>query len=694
MRKIILSLFFVSFLILPNLYAQVPAQSTDVMYQAFYWNSFSESKWTTLTAQATEISDNFDLVWLPPSGDDLTSNSMGYLPVYWFRQNSSFGSQAELKNLISTLKAKGTRTVADIVINHRNGVSNWTNFPTETYNGKTYTPNMYWICSTDEVRNQPGQAEPLGDPDEGENYEAARDLNHKNQDVQEAIKGYLHFMKNEMGYDGWRYDLTKGFPGRYVAMYNESAGAYFSVGEYWDGNYNKLEAWINNANKKSTTFDFSFKYALNEWASTGDLTKLVWKFLNQTPQPAGLIHNPDLKRYATTFVDNHDTYRDHNKFNGDVLMANAFMLSSPGIPCVFMSHWKNHKSAISEMIAARKSVGVHSESAVSVNQSSNNLYVATVTGKTGSLIVKLGSGNYSAPSNYKLATSGNNYAIWTTGGGGGDPDVTTVSANPSSGTYGVGQTVTLTANPSNAAIYYTTDGSTPSAGSTRYNGPIVLQNGTTTIKAIAVSSSGTSAVLSNSYTISNNPVHGITVSFKAPDSWSQVGLYVWQVDGENVNELLGQWPGTPVSKDENGYYTYKVTGYAGNEINVIFNNNNREQTYDLSTSSNICWIYGNSSQEGENLKYDVVVDNSCITSVKNPQSTLWSLYPNPSKGIVNIGLESGVKRVEVISVLGSKVLSIDQNVNQLDLTGYPSGLYYISVTDVDGNKLTKALFKK
>ncbi|NLO70530.1 MAG: starch-binding protein [Porphyromonadaceae bacterium] len=688
MKKIILSLFFVSFLILPNLYSQAPSQSTDVMLQAFYWNSFSDSKWTTLASQAGEISESFDLVWLPPSGDDNSSNTMGYLPVYWFRQNSSFGSQAELKALIAKLKAGGTRAVADIVINHRNGVTNWTNFPTETYNGVTYTPNMYWICSTDEVKDQPGQARPLGDPDEGENYEAARDLNHKNHDVQQAIKGYLHFMKNEIGYDGWRYDLTKGFPGRYVAMYNESANAYFSVGEYWENNYDDLEAWLNNANKKSTTFDFTFKYALNEWANSGDLTKLVWYFLNKDPQPAGLIHNPDLKRYASTFIDNHDTYRDHNKFNGNVLMANAFMLSSPGIPCVFLPHWQQHKSEIKAMITARKSVGIHSESPVKVDQSSRELYVATVTGKSGSLIVKLGSGNYSAPGNYTLAASGNNYAIWTSGGG------LNVSGNPSSGTYGIGQTVTLTANPSTASIYYTTDGSTPSVGSTKYNGSISLPNGSTTLKAIAINSSGSSPVMTYNYTISNQPAGKITVSFKAPDSWSQVGLYVWQVDGGNVNELLGGWPGITVSKDKAGFYSYDVSGYKGNEINVIFNNNNNnEQTYDLTASSNICWISGNSTPEGANIKYTVsVVD--CATSVKNLNLISWRLYPNPSNGIVNIDLENNVKRVEVISVLGTKVLSIEQNVNQLDLTAYPSGLYYISVTDVEGNKLSKALYKK
>ncbi len=81
------------------------------------------------------------MIWLPPSGNAMggvsANQTMGYLPVYWFNQNSSFGSQADLKTLITNLKAKNCKAIADIVVNHRNGVSNWVNFPTECYTGVT-----------------------------------------------------------------------------------------------------------------------------------------------------------------------------------------------------------------------------------------------------------------------------------------------------------------------------------------------------------------------------------------------------------------------------------------------------------------------------------------------------------------------------------------------------------------------------
>ena len=80
-----------------------PANYGGVMLQGFYWDSFSDTRWTKLEAQADELSQYFSLIWVPQSGKCLNSGSMGYDPYYYFDQNSAFGTATELKSMIKTM---------------------------------------------------------------------------------------------------------------------------------------------------------------------------------------------------------------------------------------------------------------------------------------------------------------------------------------------------------------------------------------------------------------------------------------------------------------------------------------------------------------------------------------------------------------------------------------------------------------
>lgn len=73
---------------------------------------------------------------------------------------------------------------------------------------------------------------------------------------------------------------------------------------------------------------------------------------------------------------------------------------------------------------------------------------------------------------------------------------------PTTGTYNELQTVTITNNAEGATVYYTTDGTTPTAESTAYSSPFTLsKNGTYTIKAIASADGQSSAVTTSVITI-------------------------------------------------------------------------------------------------------------------------------------------------------------------------------------------------
>ena len=406
-----------------------PANYEGVMLQGFYWDSYSDTKWTNLTSQADELSKYFTLIWVPNSAQSSGSPTMGYMPIYWFsHHNSSFGTEAELRAMIKAYKDKGVGIIEDVVVNHRVGTSNWYNFPTETWNGKTYTMNSGCITSTDEVWADGGHGCPAsykGNPDTGDDFNGARDLDHTNATVQDHIKDYCKFLLEDLGYVGFRLDMVKGYGGQYTKIYNQYSKPQFCVGEYWDSSYDKVAAWIDATGKESAAFDFPFKYAVNEAFSANDMTKLCWTNPSGAYQPAGMVHY-GYTQYAVTFIDNHDTYRDGSKFTGNVMAANAYMLCSPGTPCVFLRHYLENKTAMQTLINVRNAVGVHNLSAVKVLKLQKDCYMAEVTGSKGKLVVKIGSASVTPDgyTNDDIKASGTNYCVWTKMGGIDTPDPT------------------------------------------------------------------------------------------------------------------------------------------------------------------------------------------------------------------------------------------------------------------------------
>lgn len=387
-------------------------QCTDVMMQAFFNESYSDdapgvsatkdyklglgnTRWTTLTAQAEEIGRYFDLVWLPPSS---YGDGMGYHPKQYSNQNSNWGSAAELTTLINALHEAGAKVVADVVINHCAGWSSWCDFPEMDF-GKygVFHPDASYICRTDEVNLNPeagdcyGKA--TGNDDDGQNWDGARDWSHDNVYVQEMFKAYLQWLRYVIGYDGFRYDKGDGFNNWHHDNYNKAAGPYIAFMECYSGT-DEIQGRIAQANYNLMGLDFDLKWhVFNAFAG--------WDYSHGR---GDCIMSRGDGRHSVTFIDSHDWFlRDdnENEFGGRgnslteplrarLMQANAFMLSMPGIPCVFYPHWAKYKHLIKPMIEARKYAGVHSESEVLDEYSEAEGYQATIHGKDGYLILMLG----------------------------------------------------------------------------------------------------------------------------------------------------------------------------------------------------------------------------------------------------------------------------------------------------------------
>ena len=417
----------------PGYSGAVPAQCSDVMLQAFYYESTTDkghgrTKWVDHLngnngSSAEEIGQWFDLVWLPPMSK--SEGGMGYHPTNYGVLNGDWGTDTKLKQLITTLHQNGARVVADIVINHAGAQEGWCDFKSYTFGTYgTFTPDGSYICNTDEVNTSApttacrGYA--TGNADDGygneANYASARDWDHKNTNVQNMFKAYLNWLRNEIKVDGFRYDYCKGFHHSHINDYNTAAKAYFSVMEYWDGNVETLKYHLNDAGKNTAAFDFNMKYnAFNDGIASENYCAL---------KGAGLP-GAGYARYAVTFVDSHDTYQrgSDSEFCGNgnsmtickdkIKQCYAYMLSMPGVPCVFWPHWVTFKEQLKPLINARYKTGVHSESSVS-DECGNGYYKATITGTNGEIRLLVGpnSGYNSTPSGYTLAGKGTNYGVY------------------------------------------------------------------------------------------------------------------------------------------------------------------------------------------------------------------------------------------------------------------------------------------
>ena len=564
-----------------------PSNYGGVMLQGFYWDSYNDSKWTNLESQADELAEFFKLVWIPQSGNCGGYTSMGYDDLYWFTNyNSSFGTKAELQSMINTFKTKGIGTIADVVINHRKNVSNWVDFPAETYKGVTYQLKSTDICRDDDGGAALSWASSHGyslssNNDSGEDWGGLRDLDHASTNVQKSVKAYLNMLLNDLGYAGFRYDMTRGYAASYTGLYNAYAVPTYSVGEYWDGNLSAVKSWIDgtkvNNVVQSAAFDFPFRYTVRDAVNNN-------KWTNLSGTGKGLNMEANYKRYAVTFVENHDTqYRDasnpQDPLNQYAEAANAYMLAMPGTPCVFLKHWMDYKESIKQMIYARQLAGITntSSTAQQAYNSSSNYYAQRTTGTRGMLIAAMGSTSYSIPSTYVTVLSGTNYRLALS------KSTETAWASVPSGKRVDPFQVKLTAvsQTAGAQIVYTLDGSEPTAtnGTVIASGSDVTINRCLTLKAGLLINGAVTGVITRNYLVVNEVYdsYEITVYLKdptvAPNNWSNVVYYCW--DSNNVQQC-GNWPGETITDTRivggvKFYYkTFTITGsqYC---VNFVFN---------------------------------------------------------------------------------------------------------------------------
>ena len=233
---------------------------------------------------------------------------------------------------------------------------------------------------------------------------------------------------------------------------------------------------VRNGN---VTHAFGMDQRLVELSFTPDIGSI-----SVTAPPNGNIAPPG---YYMLFILNNSGVPSIAKFVQIMGAQNVSVTASP--PSVNVSQGNTGSSTITTVVSG----GFNN----SVDLMASGAPSGTTVTITPTTIAPAGAGTSTISFAVGLNTPMGTYPVTVTASGGGiqqtailnlSVGAATVAApafSPKAGTYSSAQSVSITDATAGAAIYYTTNGATPSTSSTLYTGPIVVSS-TETLKAIGV----------------------------------------------------------------------------------------------------------------------------------------------------------------------------------------------------------------
>ena len=367
------------------------AANSNIMMQAFYWDvPMGGTWWNNVASKAPLWADvGITSLWFPPpSKGESGPYSVGYDPFDYFdfgnfdqqgTVETRYGSKAELQASINAAHAAGLEVYADIVMNHNGGGTTEFNPNTGGNTNTSFLPAS-GIFPRGHNDFHPSSFE---QSDAGV-FKEYPDLVHKNPWVAGGLwendNSVAKYYKNELGFDGWRFDWVDGYGPEYVKKFVDAAPG-FAVTEYWGPSgglsVGEVQSYINASGQAS--FDFPCAKAMASAFGNNNLAEL-------NDRDMLCKSNPDK---AVTFVANHDIDEipDNKK-----LLAYAFIMAREGIPCLFYSDYEDRldKDKMNTLIWIKKSLA---SGRTSVLHADNDEYIAQMDGSPGLLIYINNSGS-------------------------------------------------------------------------------------------------------------------------------------------------------------------------------------------------------------------------------------------------------------------------------------------------------------
>ncbi len=121
------------------------------------------------------------------------NESWGYNPSYALAPDKYYGTENDLRAFIDQAHAEGFVVILDMVLNH--------------HFGQSPLVRMYW----DEANNRPAENSPWFNPIATHPFNVGYDFNHESEYTQAYVNDVNRFWVEKYEFDGFRFDLSKGF---------------------------------------------------------------------------------------------------------------------------------------------------------------------------------------------------------------------------------------------------------------------------------------------------------------------------------------------------------------------------------------------------------------------------------------------------------------------------------------------------
>ncbi len=316
-------------------YTRLPYEKM-VVYELLVRDFTDRQNYKTLTDSLPYLKRlGINTIELMPVMEFTGNNSWGYNPIFYFAPDKAYGTKNDLKNFIDQCHANGIGVVLDMVLNQADY-----EFP--------YV-KMYWDGA------QPSTDSPYFNQQATHPYSVFFDFNHESPNTKALVDRINRYWLSEYRFDGFRFDLSKGFT-QTVSGGNVSAWGQYDASRVaiWKRIYDNIRAVDPTAyvilehfaeNREETELA---NYGMMLWGNSngdgrtaalgngGNLTSLSYKSRTwNNPNLVSYIESHDEERVAVDLLANGKQSAGYNSRQLPTALERlkllaAFALTVPG----------------------------------------------------------------------------------------------------------------------------------------------------------------------------------------------------------------------------------------------------------------------------------------------------------------------------------------------------------------------------